>query len=129
MVSMTKTKTAKPKYFSQSSMNGVKVSDLTRFITAEEAGVIFNDLKINVHKGVFNEKLGKKLLSEIKAGLQTLQFHAIVFSVSGRLLDGQHKLWAVWKSGQEAEVLILSNAPEDWTNSFIKGAKRNFCEH
>lgn len=61
---------------------------------------------------------------DMKNGAWRLTGEAVKFSVTGRLLDGQHRLWAVVESGAEVEMLIVRGLPDDTQSVMDSGARR-----
>lgn len=54
----------------------------------------------------------RKLTEDMLAGMWVLNGEAIKFSCNGRLLDGQHRLHAVIKSGVTVQCVVIENVPE-----------------
>lgn len=61
-------------------------------------------------------------------GRWTFNGEAIQFSVSGRLINGQHRLHAVVKSGQAQKFLVGFDLPEETQTTFDSGARRTAAD-
>jgi hypothetical protein len=64
------------------------------------------------------------LARDIRNGQWMFNAQPICFSVSGRLLNGQHRLSAVLEAGQPIEVLVMRNLPEEAFPTYDKQAKK-----
>lgn len=64
------------------------------------------------------------LADQITRGLWQLNGEAIVFSRTGQLLDGQHRLWAVVESNQPITSLVVYDAEEETRFTIDIGHKR-----
>lgn len=53
---------------------------------------------------------------------------AIRFSRTGRLLDGQHRLLAIIKSGRAVRMRIIRGLPDECQSTIDDGAKRKTCD-
>ena len=76
----------------------------------------------NVHNRPLDHKYVDHLVSEIKAGRWKLGHQGIAFDPSGKLLDGQHRLWAVALSGLPVRLSVTFNAPAD-SLEYLDGGK------
>ncbi|RPE39817.1 hypothetical protein EDD90_2835 [Streptomyces sp. Ag109_O5-1] len=61
----------------------------------------------------------------MKAGLWHNNGEAIKVAVDGTILDGQHRLHAIVKSGATVVILVVSNLPMETQSTMDGGAKRN----
>ena len=64
------------------------------------------------------------LARDIRNGQWMFNAQPICFSVSGRLLNGQHRLSAVLEAGQPIEVLVMRGLPEEAFTTYDKQAKK-----
>lgn len=64
------------------------------------------------------------LADQMTRGLWQLNGEAIVFSRTGQLLDGQHRLWAVVESNQSIVSLVVYDAEEETRFTIDIGHKR-----
>jgi hypothetical protein len=55
--------------------------------------------------------------------------NSLVFDTQGVLLDGQHRLEAVLKSGVPTHFKVISNVPEDWMTAIDAGRSRKFHDY
>lgn len=51
--------------------------------------------------------------SVMERGEWTLSHQGIAFGVDGHLRDGQHRLWAIVKSGRTVDMMVSFNVPND----------------
>lgn len=61
---------------------------------------------------------------DMAAGAWTFNGEAIKFSVTGRLLDGQHRLAAVAESGTTVQMLLIWDLPDEAQETMDTGRKR-----
>lgn len=54
-----------------------------------------------------------QLARDIKAGRFACTHQGIAFDVSGRLIDGQHRLWAILEAETPARIRVFFNEPSD----------------
>lgn len=57
-----------------------------------------------------------------------LNGEAIIFDINGRLIDGQHRLWAVLESGATIKSVVVWGAQPDVIETIDGGRKRNFAD-
>lgn len=76
---------------------------------------------------VKNRKLNKRhvemLASDMGSGRFKLTHEPIAFDETGRLIDGQHRLNAVYQSGRSHEFLVARNLPKG-TQLFVDNGRR-----
>jgi len=82
-------------------------------------------LSHNTSNRVLNKRYIGKYVNEMKKGLWTLSNDAIIFSESGVLLNGQHRLTAVVQSGVTCEFLVGFGFPESTFNVLDSGKARS----
>lgn len=68
------------------------------------------------------------LAKAMKRGEWKLTHQAIAISPEGRLLDGQHRLWAVIESEVSATMLVARNVPADTYDCLDIGKKRTISD-
>jgi len=69
-------------------------------------------LRINTrNRGISQSQLGF-LIREIETGNWLLNGSPIVFGTSGKLLDGQHRLTAISKTGETQEMLVVRDVDD-----------------
>lgn len=76
----------------------------------------------NTHNRPLDNDHVDRLVQEIKAGNWKLMHQGIAFDSHGRLLDGQHRLWAISLSGITLPVNVTFNAPCD-SLEYLDGGK------
>lgn len=79
-----------------------------------------------------NRRLRKAHVNTLALEMRNRQWRlthqGIAFGVSGRLLDGQHRLQAIVDSGVSAHLLVFVDAQEDTFTNFDRGAKRDVSD-
>ncbi len=95
-----------------------------RNVTPEWAKQVIDKHDVNITDGKFsqrniNDKVVDKYSSDMKAGNWGLTGQGITFDKEGNLLDGQHRLYAVIKSGVTVTMLVLWDV-EDKINSIVR---------
>ena len=68
------------------------------------------------------------LTDEIKSGNWHVTHQGIAFDVNNRLLDGQHRLYAVVNSGISVDMLVTTGLPTDTFKAMDNGMKRNMSD-
>ena len=66
-------------------------------------------LKTNTKNRPVREAHVLRLARQMTAGLWQVTSDAIAFNTEGRMTDGQHRLWAVIRSGCTVQMLVASN--------------------
>ena len=89
-------------------------------------------LKQNTLEGKGNRKFRKAhartIAEEMRRGEWKLTHQGIAFGMSGRLLDGQHRLSAIVESGTTQSILVFIDAPEDTFDNHDRGAMRGIAD-
>ena len=80
------------------------------FITPQQAQIYMNRNFANNRKTVLNNIL--ELEREMKAGRFTLSDSAICFNTENILVNGQHRLLAVIKTGLTQPFVVIKNLPD-----------------
>lgn len=70
----------------------------------------------------------QKLAREIKAGRWRLNGDMIRISVDGDVLDGQHRLWAVVRSGMTIQTWVMYDVPGDVFDTIDVGKRRSAAD-
>lgn len=82
-----------------------------------------------LEKNVSNRRLRNAKVAEyaakMKAGKWVVNHQGIAFASDGRLLDGQHRLWAIVKSGVAVKMLVARGYPVASVTSMDVGGIRN----
>ncbi|MBF0453890.1 MAG: hypothetical protein HQL72_03610 [Magnetococcales bacterium] len=71
----------------------------------------------------------QELVSTIEDSHWRLNGESICFSSGGRLLDGQHRLHAIAKSGIPAEAVIIFGVDDSVMRTYDQGVKRTNADH
>jgi hypothetical protein len=66
--------------------------------------------------------------SQMKRKIWHLNGEAIVFDSQGKLLDGQHRLWACVESETEFETIVVSGVDPDTFSTIDTGSKRSAAD-
>jgi hypothetical protein len=66
-------------------------------------------LEGNTHNRPVNQGHVERLASEMKAGRWRVTHQGLAFSASGRLLDGQHRLWAIVMADVPVQTRVFFN--------------------
>src|SRR5262249_11917158 len=69
-----------------------------------------------------------KYADDMLAGRWRLSFQGIAFDTSGRLIDGQHRLLAVLRSGMTIPFMVFRNVDMEIADSIDTGRKRSFAD-
>jgi hypothetical protein len=70
-------------------------------------------LERNVHNRNISDKLVEKFMIDMKTGKWELTHQGIGFDVNQRLIDGQHRLWAIYFSEVSVRMLVTYNLPPE----------------
>ena len=92
-------------------------------ITPKEA-VLWLDTK-NAHNRPISQSTVERYTQEIKAGRWKSNGQSIVFSKSGQLLNGQHRLKAVVAANKPIDCLIVWGVEDDTFDTIDDGNKRS----
>jgi len=94
---------------------------LVEMIDSERASeyLTFNTSNRNV-----SEAWVAELAQTISAGRRVLTHQGIAFDTNGRLVDGQHTLLAIIKSGRPTPVMVTRNVPPEAFDVIDSGRKR-----
>jgi hypothetical protein len=91
----------------QMSIMGTKYADVTVAITHITPRIAKSWLELNTN----NRKLDKRNVSHLRDAITQGEWYmngeAIIFSDAGRLLNGQHRLWAIMLAGVGVDVLVV----------------------
>lgn len=82
-------------------------------------------LKGNTRNRKLNQALVDDYSRDMAAGRWQLNGEAIKLSDSGTLLDGQHRLAGIVKSGATVPMLVITGLPEDAQTTMDTGRKRS----
>ncbi len=85
-------------------------------------------LQGNTHNRPLNEAHVNRLAREMKAGRWRLTHQGLAFSAGGRLLDGQHRLWAIVMSDVTVSVRVFFNEPSDGIEDIDGGLTRSAAD-
>lgn len=73
----------------------------------------------------FQKTVGQRYMKHMERD-QWVPFASILFfNGEDRLVEGQHRVWAVWQSGKEQYFYVCRNAPPELTAVVDTGFKRN----
>lgn len=73
-------------------------------------GMAVEMLKKDSENRTMNEKRIKQYAKEMKAGRWVLNGATIAFAADGSLIDGRHRLWAVFDADIPITLLVVYNA-------------------
>lgn len=96
-------------------------------ITPEIAEKILTESEQNVKNRSVNDGHVEWLSSQMKAGKWILNGESIVLDDEGCLIDGQHRLWAVMRSGVTIESLVVRGADRKGFATIDTGAARTLA--
>jgi len=82
-------------------------------------------LEGNTHNRPVNNGHVERLASEMKAGRWRLTHQGVAFSPGGRLLDGQHRLWAIVMADVPVKTRVFFNEPAENIEYYDGGLIRN----
>lgn len=66
-----------------------------------------------------------KYSRDMRSGNWRLTHEAIAFNTKGKLIDGQHRLWAVMLSGIAVQMLVANGVPDDAFDHIDQGLSRS----
>jgi hypothetical protein len=81
--------------------------------------------RCNSHNRKLVDAHVERLMREMKAGRWRLTHQGIAFSTSRVLLDGQHRLWAVFLSGVTVPMRVFFNEPTQSLEAIDAGQARS----
>lgn len=92
-------------------------------ITPAYAEKKLNELQHLVEQGVFrqrsiNKHLVESYASDMARGRWGLSHQGLAFDEEGRLIDGQHRLWAVIKAGIPIKMMVTTGLPKSTNGGF-----------
>jgi len=70
----------------------------------------------------------RKVEESIKSGLFALNGESIIQSVSGKLLNGQHRVLAVLNTGIGIWTVLVLNVPDEYFHTIDSGKSRSFSD-
>ena len=82
-------------------------------------------LEGNTHNRPINQGHVERLACEMKSGRWRLTHQGLAFSSSGRLLDGQHRLWAIVMADVPVKTRVFFNEPAENIECYDGGLARN----
>jgi hypothetical protein len=82
-------------------------------------------LSRNTHNRPIRQARVDELANAIRRGEWRLNGDAIRFDTGGTLLDGQHRLWAIFLADQPVEALVITNLDPEAQVTMDTGARRN----
>lgn len=101
------------------------IQALVTTITPTEAASL---LKGNENNRNLNDRVVDTLARAMANGEWTLNGEAIKLAQDGTLLDGQHRLSAIVKSGVTIEILLITGLPADTQETMDLGRKRTTAD-
>lgn len=81
-------------------------------------------LKVNKQNRPYSEWFADHLASAIADKVFVLNGDAIRFDVNGQVIDGQHRLWAIVKSGVAIESYVIRGLPPESFDTIDRGHVR-----
>ena len=66
--------------------------------------------------------------SDMEEGRWCTTHQGIAIDANGKLIDGQHRLAAIVRSGMTIEMLVTFDVPDESVLSIDEGLKRNICD-
>lgn len=103
-----------------------KIETCLKVLTPEEASKIIETSNID------NRKVRKHHVewfsNLIKKNEWVITHQGIAFDCNGRLIDGQHRLLAIAKSGIETPILVTKNLSPESYNAIDTHSKRNIAD-
>ena len=94
-------------------------------ITTEIAAEILKD---NLCNRLLKETAIAKYARDMESGSWWLNGEALVFSSSGRIINGQHRCHAVIRSGVPVDMCVVYGVSHECFNSMDTGVKRSFAD-
>lgn len=70
----------------------------------------------------------KRLAKDMARGVFATTNETVAFDLSGRLIDGQHRLTAIVESGKAVQMIVVRNLPEDARLWVDQGRKRTLSD-
>lgn len=86
-------------------------------------------LEGNTHNRPIRPKDVATYTASMERGAWTLNGESIIFSDDGRLLDGQHRLWACVESQKTFESIVVLGVPESVFTTIDQGKARTHADH
>lgn len=83
-------------------------------------------LESNTSNRRLSDRLVQKFAGMMKAGLWHYDGSPIRFDTEGKLIDGQHRLWALLESGTEQDFLVLTGLSPESFMTIDTGKSRSF---
>lgn len=83
-------------------------------------------LKFNAHNRPISQARVDRYAHDIATGSWELNGEPIIIGPGGELLDGQHRLLAIQKSGRTVDVLVVRGVQEGAFRTIDSGTSRNF---
>ena len=103
-----------------------KVETQMQVITPKEAARIIE--KSNIDNRKVRPHHVEWFSNLIKNGEWILTHQGIAFDVNGRLIDGQHRMLAIAKSGIDTPILVTRNLEPEAYNAIDTHSKRNMAD-
>lgn len=88
--------------------------------------IIFESLNPKNRK--FKQIHGEKLTRVMSEGKWDANGETIKFDQNGNLIDGQHRVYAAWKSGVPLKTVVVYGLEPESQNTIDVGAKRNISD-
>lgn len=85
-------------------------------------------IRTNTHNRNLRERVVNGYANDMIAGHWVEDGQSIKFSISGVLLDGQHRLTAIVQSGITVRMLVVNGLPEATQDTMDTGAKRTLAD-
>lgn len=85
-------------------------------------------LDLNVDNRRIADRLVGQYAEDMKSGRWEYNYQAIIFSITNRLLDGQHRLHAIVRSNTTIEADVVFDAPDEVRNTIDIGKARTTCD-
>lgn len=79
----------------------------------------------NTNNRPFSQAEAEKLKHEILAGRWRYNGEAVKISKTNKLMDGQHRLWAIWQSGVTCDILLVVGLDDEVFSTMDQGRKRS----
>lgn len=86
-------------------------------------------LEHNINNRPISSRYIDGLVQVMKAGKFDISHQGIAFDVDGNLVDGQHRLTAVMKSGVTIPMFVTTNLPKKSLLSIDSGYKRTYLQN
>lgn len=114
-------------YMPDTDNEGTDMTKATSYVIKREQvtpAIAREWLKKNASNRSVRRRHVEALARAMKAGRWKFNYETIIFSDTGRLLNGQHRLEAVILSGVSIEIGVVRNAPEDIYTTLDQGTRR-----